>query len=470
MLKFGEHFCPWDEDLDNLSQFMTGNVAPVNSEIPAGYTYLAQFIDHDIALDSMRKAMPFGRLNPATLVNLRNPVFDLETVYGFDNPFNPNEPKRNELLKPGSNSILNLDETVKDLVVQRTFENDLPRKTGSRLARIVDERNDENLAIAQTQVAFMKFHNAVAAHLGGQDTTAKFDEVRQIVIHHYQWIILKDFLPKIIKGCVLKRVLDEGNKFYNPQPNDVFMPLEFSVAAFRMGHSMVRDAYQWNRIFNSDVNALPETLAELRQLTGEGGMRGKNNLPSDWVINWNWFYDIDDSKKLQKEKFNFSPLIDTKIAPSLGFLKSSEITFKREFSLSALDLYRTRALGLPTGQAVAEKMLETADDGLEADDIAGLLPENLKDVFAGQTPLWFYLLAEAEINEKGQTLGEVGSRIVAETFIALLRLDKSSILNNKFQPDPDLLGDSTKFGMAEMLKFIRSKNNDFDELNPTKES
>ncbi len=462
MLKVTTSFSPSDENLDLLAEYMARNVTQVNSKVPAGYTYLGQFIDHDIALDSEVKKLPWETISLTDVRNLRTPFLDLETLYG-DTPANPNELIRKNFLEDGSSSLLKLGLTIGEEVAVK-FQNDLPRFENSPTANIVDERNDENLAVAQTQVALMKFHNTVAAHvIGGNDTTERFEKAREITTHHYQWMILHDFLPKIIKKEVLTAVLKE-NKFYRPQLNNVFMPLEFSVAAYRTGHSMVRDSYQWNRIFNDDVNAIfKASLANLSLFTGNRGLggfsHGRKHLPSDWLINWNHFFDIEDSSN--QENFNFAKKVDTTISSSLGFL-GNNISYEREHSLPAKDLFRTRALGLASGQVVSAKI--SGQQSLKPDQISGLLPENLKNVFAENTPLWFYLLAEAEINENGEILGEIGSRIVAETFVGLLKIDKFSILNNEFTPDKDLTNEQGIFGMPEMLKFVAKHNKGF--LNP----
>lgn len=454
---------PTDAQIDELAEFMARNVPQVNSKVPAGYTYLGQFIDHDIALDSEVGKPPWEPISLTNTRNLRTPFFDLETLYG-DTPSNPNELVRKNFLADGSASLLKLGATIKEEVTEE-FQNDLPRFENSPKAQIVDERNDENLAVAQTQVALIKFHNAVAAHIvGGADISERFEKARTITTHCYQRMILDDFLPKIIKRDVLETVLEE-NRFYRPQLDNVFMPLEFSVAAYRTGHSMVRDSYNWNRIFNDDVNAIfRASLANLSLFTGSRGLggfnHGRKHLPSDWLINWNQFFDIDDSSK--QEKFNFAKKIDTTISSSLGFLNPGVSTYTRKTSLPAMDLFRTRALDLPTGQEISDKI--NGRQSLKSDQIADLLPDNLKGEFSKNTPLWFYLLAEAEINEGGETLGEIGSQIIAETFVGLLRIDEFSVLNNDFSPDKELTNEKGFFGMPEMLKFIAKHNKGF--LNP----
>ena len=468
MLAIEAPFNPTDDDLNVLAEFMA--MAEDSMKTPAGYTYLSQFITHDISFESESRIRPWKTINPTIISNMRNPVFNLETIYGIG------VPSEEETILPAylmeTKAKLKLGDTIfpEDFSfsqVNKTFPNDLPRTPDSPKALLVDPRNDENLAIAQTHVAFIKFHNAIVEDLGGADTTALFEEARRIAIQHYQFIILHDFLPRVIKKSVLDDVLANGNKFYRPAPDATFLPLEFSVAAYRMGHSMVANSYQWNSIFNNDDGAVKATLDQLSVFTGNGGMGGKNNLLSDWIINWNWFYDINNSMSKQRNRFNLAMKIDTSIASQLGFMNPGTGTFKRECSLAALDLYRGRALGLPTGQAVANKIaIQTPVRILAPEQIENLLPENLKSIFSTHTPLWFYFLAEAEINEKGRTLGDVGSRIVAETFVELLKRSPFSILKNKISPAEFLGTKAGKFGMAEMLKFIASKNKVFDELNP----
>lgn len=467
MLEIEAPFYPADKDLDALAESM----AVDSKKIPAGYTYLSQFITHDISFESKNRTSPWALIDPASISNMRNPVLNLETLYGIGVPSDQNNMPPAFLME--TNARLKLGNTYFDKnfsKMKESFPNDLPRTPNSSTALLVDLRNDENLAIAQTHTAFIKFHNAVAAVLGGADTTQLFEETRRIVIQHYQFIILHDYLPRVVKMSVLNDVLKNGNKFYRPAPDATFLPLEFSVAAFRLGHSMVANSYQWNRIFNDDTGSVNATLDRLKTFTGDGKMQGRKNLPSDWIINWNWFYNINNSMSKQRNRFNFAMKIDTSTASQLGFMNPLTIDFKRENSLAAFDLYRGRALGLPTGQAAANKIaVQIPVRILAPQQIENLLPEDLKKVFSTHTPLWFYLLAEAEINEKGQTLGDVGSRIVAETVVELLKRSPFSILENEISPAEFLGTKDGKFGMAEMLGFIAKNNKVFDELNPVAE-
>ena len=122
-----------------------------------------------------------------------------------------------------------------------------------RKALIPDPRNDENLIVAQTHLAMIRFHNRVVDKLpASMPAGQKFRRARKSVTLHYQWLIRHDFLPRIVQENVLDDVFTNGRKLVEPTatPVDVpTMPVEFSVAAFRLGHSMVRPAYDWNRRF-----------------------------------------------------------------------------------------------------------------------------------------------------------------------------------------------------------------------------
>ena len=472
MLEINPVHSPSDNELNQLAKFMTER----RVRIPAGYTYLGQFIDHDISLDSavLDRIPPWGTILSSNISNKRTPFLNLETIYGFESPSSPrDEPRRELLLAENSKTLLNLGDTQPTQLVNEVFfGKDLPRIPNRPTAQIVDSRNDENLPVAQTQVAFMRFHNAVVKYLNADNSTTAFEEARKIVIQHYQWIILKDYLPRVIKESVLNDVLIEDNQFYFPKKDTPFIPLEFSVAAFRFGHSMIRNSYNWNRFFNDLQLPSGATLKELSELTGRGGGLGKKNqLPSEWAINWNWFYE---SLNPPRGMSNFAEAITTKISSGLGLLPNDlgnfPTTFDRSTSLPAKDLYRSRALSLPTGQEVAKRIFGTDEQILKPEQIANLLPANLKYTFSKETPLWFYILAEAEIEEHGQTLGEVGSRIVAETFVKLIRLSSPSILNEdeEFKPNPKFFPHKENFGMAQLLKFVKKMagNQGFDEFNP----
>ncbi|WP_349760099.1 peroxidase family protein, partial [Rhodovulum sp.] len=129
------------------------------------------------------------------------------------------------------------------------FRNDLPRSPEGQ-ALIGDHRNDENLIVARTHLAFLKFHNTVVDLLAAQgvEGRALFQEARQIVTWHYQWIVLHDYLDRLAGPGAAERILHDGRKFYRFKKMP-YMPVEFSGAAYRLGHTMVRQDYDYNRVF-----------------------------------------------------------------------------------------------------------------------------------------------------------------------------------------------------------------------------
>src|SRR5918997_6483622 len=225
------------------------------SQIPAGYTYLGQFVDHDLTFD--KTSVMFGaNVTPAQLLQAPPPSLDLDSLYGAG----PGDP---ESAKFYAADGLHLKTGKTTGPTKNGF--DLPRGAGNTVAKkrkaiIPDPRNDENLAVAQTHLAMIRFHNRVVdTQLGSVPDAQKFAKAREIVTKHYQWMIRSDYLPRICRAGVVNDVFNNGRKAFEVgvAPTDVpTMPIEFSVAAFRLGHSMIRRAYNWNSIFDFDSGTL----------------------------------------------------------------------------------------------------------------------------------------------------------------------------------------------------------------------
>src|SRR5215211_4480310 len=210
--------------------------------IPAGFTYLGQFIDHDLTFDKS-SLMEGVDISPATLLQARSPSLDLDSLYG-NGPGDPGSVQFYEAdgvhLKVGA-------------AAGGPPGSDLPRQPGGAdggLAIIPDERNDENLAVAQAHAALIRFHNRVVDTLPASPDRLK--KARRLVTKHYQWMIRTDYLKRICAPAVVNDVFQNGRKAFevNAQPTSMpTMPIEFSVAAFRLGHSMIRATYSWNQVF-----------------------------------------------------------------------------------------------------------------------------------------------------------------------------------------------------------------------------
>lgn len=422
----------------------------LNSPIPAIYTYWGQFVDHDLtaATDSdLVINITDEQLPPVPpkdvvkkLENLRTPALNLDSVYG-DGPFAPPVAGRDAvpydgikfrlgLLSPVPAGVGALIPPVED------DQRDLPRKA-DRTPLVGDTRNDENLVVAQLHVAFLRFHNAAVDWVRDNEPefesdTEVFRRARDLTRWTYQWLCVHDYLRTVARPDVVDFVDTAEGNLLDLDRRGTYMPIEFAVAAFRFGHSMVRGAYDWNRNFGrpGDRQAV-STLAQLFQFTGKGGFAASlPTLPSNWPAEWDRMVD-----KNSPFANRFARLIDTRIAPTLAELPNEgndpglpgriRDLLKH---LAQRNLLRGYRLAVPTGQAVAEslKVAPLIRTELEQGSSAPVKDALEAGGLFDRTPLWFYILKEAEVRELGRRLGEVGSRIVAETIIGHIRKDPGS--------------------------------------------
>jgi hypothetical protein len=424
-LQFPEALLPETPDMQARlvrlgAAMMESESQRADSSIPSAYTYVGQFVDHDITFEAKSNEIvklsdqDFRVLTPeeiaTKLTNGRTPGLDLDNVYYKPAPRDCSRMKIGAVSPPVFGKVLK-PSPMFDLPRQRRNSKD----EQDRAALIGDKRNDENLIISQLHVAFLRAHNAIAAK---QHT---FDEARKILRRHYQWVVIKDFLPRICDPFIVNDILVGGNRVFVTDPDALFMPFEFSVAAYRFGHSMVRNVYRYNSNFPR------ATLGELFMLTAfSGKLRNSDTLPADWVIDWNNFLDGGS---------NHARPIDTALSRTLFDLTEFGKPMPIQARLSVRNLLRGYMLRLPTGQAVA---LALNLPPLPAEQIeavaASVSDEQLAAVrdggFSQRTPLWFYILAEAAIEASGR-LGPVGSTIVAEVLIGLTRGSKDSILRKR---------------------------------------
>jgi hypothetical protein len=432
------------------------------SRIPAGYTYLGQFVDHDLTFD--RTDVMLGQnVPPSELLQARSPRLDLDSLYGAG-PGDPESAKFYEAdalhLKAGS--------TVADEGVPAMDGFDLHRRGSGptaakrREAIIPDPRNDENLAVAQTHLAFVRFHNRVVDTLPSSvPPSERFARARALVTKHYQWMLRTDYLPRICARGVVNDVFAHGRKAFavGAAPTQVpTMPIEFAVAAFRLGHSMVRAAYNWNRIFDDGSGTL-DYLFIFTALSGNLG--GRPRLASSWIADFRRLYDFGEAGQatltVPEGKFNRAMRIDTILSKPLGSLPGFP---RKESNLAFRNLTRASMVKLATGQqmtrfmhnrGVRARKLTSAQlrDGRHGADLDGLTAPQ-RAALLRDTPLWFYILREAEFN--GGTLKGVGARIVAETFHRAMEGSKASIVRDSTWR-PTLGPNSTTFRMVDLLLF-----------------
>lgn len=438
----------------NPAEFSPNN--PDNPNMPAGVTFLGQFLDHDITLDLTSPLMQPA--DPRKTTNLRTAAFDLDSLYGKGPQQSP------ELYDMSSGDIkFRVDtipgsETVSRKGVTRF---DLPRD-GNNNAVIGDSRNDENVLISQMHLAMLLFHNAVVDHLRadpqheGDSADSLYREAQRLVRWHYQWIIVNEFLPLTIGQERVAELLRNGPRYYRintPLFSQVvngtrvpMIPIEFSAAAYRFGHSQVRPSYRLN--FGPDGG--PAFFAFVFDDTADpndpdpNDLRGGKRAPRRFV-DWQTFFDFGDGNvRLNKR-------IDGKLSTVLMQLPGSRgpapgLPSDGVQSLASRNLMRHVNFGLPSGQMIARLMGAPL-----------LTPAQLSDLkpygMDRNTPLWYYVLKEAEVMENGLRLGPVGGTIVGEVFLGLLKGDPTSYLAVQPNWTPTLPSASGGFRMTDLLRF-----------------
>lgn len=409
---------------------------PDNPDMTAGMTFLGQFLDHDLTLDITSSLEQ--QVDPEMIRNFRTPAFELDSVYGQGPGGSPH--LYDQSVDHGQTTLL-VEEIPGAQAHARDGSRkfDLPRNSqGTPL--IADPRNDENLVLSQLHVAMLRFHNATVHHvrndLGLSRPADIFLEAQRLVRWHYQWIILHHFLPATVGQDLVDDVLTNGRKFYKWR-NAPYIPVEFSVAAYRFGHSQVRPSYRVNfgpdddhqlfaLIFNDGLAVSP-VAEDMR-----GGTRAAHRF-----IDWQTFFDFGDGRVRPNKRID--PRLSTVLLDLPG-MPGGEPQ-----SLASRNLLRHLTFRVPSGQAVARAMRQAP---LPAAALAHLRTFNLEE----RTPLWYYVLQEAHTLADGKRLGPVGGRIVAEVFVGLLQGDSMSYLSQEPDWTPGLGATADDFTMVDLLR------------------
>lgn len=418
--------------LDTLGDLMAdpGRETSPDSVNPAGFTYVGQFVDHDITLDV---SSPLdAAIDAKTVHNMRTPALDLDSLYG-DGPavqpflyvFPSTGPSTAIKFELGTNRNTgqggpagNVGD-ASGMQVQTDFDvprvhNPLNPGRSSNTAIIGDPRNDENLIVTQFHHAMLRFHNQVVDLLVAANFSGDiFIEAKRLVTHHYQWAVVNDFLTRICGGTTVTSAINTVNA---PINSPFRMPVEFAVAAYRFGHSMVRDIYWVSFRF---PNA---TMAQVFKFARNP------NLPvlSSWVVDFNAFFDTGVPVPINNKARRIDSVLAFELENLPGFSGIMKVLARR-------NLQRGLALGLPSGQGMAKHFgvqpMTSAQltQGLPANEIAALNAGG--HVLLKKTPLWYYVLREAAVLGGGDRLGPVGGGIVAETFARMLKRDGNSFLN-----------------------------------------
>lgn len=424
--------------------------ASPDSTVPAGYIFFAQFVDHDVTLDASSALRPDPDSHQAKEVhefvdhlgNIRSASLDLDCVYGFG-------PEASPHLYDGEHMAI--------------AENgiDLARSPGGT-ALIGDPRNDENVFIGQIQLAFHQLHNRIFdERVYQRDITdtgwTRFGAAQRETRYHYQFVVLFDLLKRICDPKVFtfaaERICNTKKDFplcyKRDEHGKLPMPVEFSTAAYRVGHTMVRDRYALNAQ-HREVELFDEAFGTL----------GFSALPEELVPDWRFMLALDPCVTPHMSKaFNAVFTNELMDLPIVGSNNANDR------ALAFRNLMRASALGVASGQAIAEEM-KTKGYPLDVTDlklgkvkkwkrVGSVLHKSGTDL-AKNTPLFYYLLRESELASGGARYGPLGSALLMEVFGGMLRLCKDTFIEpfetGNWRPDPCIAGPDADFDKGRLIK------------------
>jgi Animal haem peroxidase len=392
---------------------------------PSGFVYLGQFLAHDLTRDETR--LEQASAAPEQTTNFHAPRLNLESVYGGGPAQSPD---LYDLSESGSETFrLGNTKALPRKKIPSTPD-DFHRRNGRPL--LADDRNDQHLILAQLHVVFLQFHNRVVDYLKGGAFSDEafpnetiFETARRLVVWHYQWIVRNEFLKWFILPEILAAIEKEGPRFFKPARGEeiLALPIEFTQAAFRFGHSMVQPQYEINQWIG--LVRLSDLLRRTR--AGEPG----ESLSANRVVDWDRF------TRTWGGNANFAENIDTLISEDMFNLPAAAMPIFSKGSpppLPQMTLLRGSRIGLPSGQeacrAAGVRSLTGAQIEFDDDDNEFLRDRGMHE----KTPLWYYLLREAEVLgirrfRGGECLGPLGSRIVAEVLLGVMNADPRHYLN-----------------------------------------
>jgi hypothetical protein len=375
----------------------------------AGWPFFGQFIAHDITADRS----PLERADHGEVANQRAPRLNLESVYGAG--------------PGGSPYLFDRDDPAKFLLAEG--DRDVPR-TRQGVAIIGDPRNDSHAFMAAMHLAFLKAHNAFVdvARARGIAEDQVFESARQGLTWHYQWTVARVFLPTLVGPDLIAEV--EAGTAGLPLPAGLTLPYEFADAAYRYGHSQIRQSYRLQ--IDGPERALFPDLLGFRPVTPDRAV--------DWRVMFDGAADVAAQRAFR---------ISERLPVALIALPEEVTGAVREAgyrSLANRDMRRGIVTDLPSGEAVARAL------GLVPLDAAAIaLP-----AWSGETPLWYYIVREADTLGDGDRLGPVGGRIVAGVLLSLLERDSASYrsLEPGWQPEiAPATGDPARFTLLDLLLF-----------------
>lgn len=443
------------EVLNMLGQAMRSNASFEENEssIPVAYTYFGQFVFHDLT------AMNFSS-NGHKPYNERSACLDLDTVFGSSNR---SHRKPATLMPVGYTGPPG-----------QTRPCDLPRTVEGR-ASIVDLRSDDNLPLAQTHVALIRFFNAIVERFDGISQSA----ARALAVSHFQSVVLHDYLQRVIHPEIYRDVMENGRAIIHTADSQIargtkqfryMVPLEFAAACARFGHSMIRNNYPaWNSHNSARLSSFWRNTHNSCIPPFDGVDEPRNQLSGRWVSQWGKLLHgeglVDGQHPLMAAKIDTvlaEPLMSipdvalprsvargknsSRNLASLSLMRGGSLQLSGAESVGAQVIHQLGVLRRPTFSILENKML-LQDEPAEVQRL-------LERYFGGRTPLWFYTLKEAAILGCGESLGPLASRIVMETIHAAIEESSPSILLDDWIPEPKLgPSDERRYTLSDLIAY-----------------
>jgi hypothetical protein len=473
----------------------TANDLPDEQEnpfVPAAYTYFGQFVDHDLTFDTRSTLQTITSGLSSFPDDERTPRLDMDCLYGLGPSSAPYMYDEDGRLATNPDKPFDLPRSA------IRFKPDDP---ASHRAIIGDPRNDENSIVCQLQLAFIQFHNAMIAHFKQQGLAGAtlFRTAQREVRFTYQMIVVTDFLKRIVQKPVYDDFVQDrasrGDKAYRLYKKGQLrnaLPMEFTGAAYRFGHSGVRNAYRLNENFQRLIFNGADDATE--SLVGFG------DLPESHKIDWSLFV-TDKLAPATKgsnpsqiggrgvaadpHRLQYAYKLDTSLVNPLLVLPPRIGGPGPLFnSLAARNIKRGYNFSLPSGQDVAKALglathppLRFGERLLSFKDMPGM-PAADAAALEANTPLWLYILAEGQAclakadgsfatktedgvtkidkdSDTGTQLGPVGGRILLEVFFGILDDDQESYVH----ANPGSWNSVVKAGadtitLWDMLRFV----------------
>jgi hypothetical protein len=445
-----------------------------NPRIPSGYTYLLQFVAHDL----VHSAIPLSvaGILGADTANARRSALKLETLFGsgpVGSPFvyaqdAPNDERRTKLrlgrmrwkdkgveagcpfrdiARAPAENVTGIDRSIAGHRVALTE------------ALIADPRNDDHAIMSQLTALFALLNNSLVDVVRRGEPTIgpnaslgaaykRFLCARDALTAIYHNIIRKDLMRRVIHPAIYAAYsgptpsfIDRPVEFKSDsairgmrERNGWQVPLEFSHGAFRFGHAMVRPEYVINDLATHDLNKTLEKTSANDPV----------NMPLDatWIVRWSRFFEIEGSRPNFSRRigpFLSDGLGNDQIFPAVDQTNRVGLLYRDLLGAALAGLWSVDALiaeialrrphFISVSRLLADRRYRVSRlrEWLASEPTYGGLTSEDIETLANDPPLPFFILFEAmqQPRAEGLCLGPLGSIIVSEVIFGALANEKS---------------------------------------------